>query len=124
MPTTRGCSIKGERCAGASSWRPLELHDLWLRTERVGLARTAALSMEVHYCAWVEQSHEPAVTSGDFVVKDKLSSHKVQGVREVIESMGATQRYLPPNSPDCTPMVFASDVIAIQGVILLYQNKK
>jgi len=35
---------------------------------------------------------------------DNLSSHKVAGVREAIESAGATLRYLPPYSPDLNPI--------------------
>jgi transposase len=36
---------------------------------------------------------------GDVVVMDNLSSHKVDGVRQRIESMGAQVLYLPPYSP-------------------------
>ncbi len=36
--------------------------------------------------------------------RDNLSSHKVQGVREAIESVGADQWYLPPYSPDFNPI--------------------
>ena len=35
---------------------------------------------------------------------DNLSSHKVAGVREAIESVGASVRYLPPYSPDLNPI--------------------
>jgi transposase len=35
---------------------------------------------------------------------DNLSSHKVKGVREAIEAVGATLRYLPPYSPDLNPI--------------------
>jgi transposase len=35
---------------------------------------------------------------------DNLPSHKVPGVREAIESAGATLRYLPQYSPDLNPI--------------------
>jgi transposase len=35
---------------------------------------------------------------------DNLSSHKVNGVREWIEKAGAEVLYLPPYSPDLTPI--------------------
>ena len=35
---------------------------------------------------------------------DNLSSHKVSGVREAIESVGAQLWYLPPYSPDFNPI--------------------
>jgi len=43
------------------------------------------------------------------VVFDNLSSHKVAGVKEAIESAGAKMLPLPPYSPDLNPieMVFS-----------------
>lgn len=41
---------------------------------------------------------------GDIVIMDNLRSHKVDGVVELIESVGATVLYLPPYSPDFNPI--------------------
>jgi hypothetical protein len=41
---------------------------------------------------------------GDGVVMDNLSSHKVDGVRESFEKVGAELLYLPPSSPDLNPL--------------------
>ena len=51
----------------------------------------------------------PCLSAGDIVVMDNLSTHKVKGVRELIEASGARVLYLPPYSPDLNPieMVFA-----------------
>ena len=38
--------------------------------------------------------------AGDIVVPDHLSSHKVAGVGQAIEAVGAQKAYLPPYSPD------------------------
>ena len=38
---------------------------------------------------------------------DNLSSHKKAGVREAIESVGASLLYLPPYSPDYNPIELA-----------------
>jgi transposase len=35
---------------------------------------------------------------------DNLSSHKVKGIRQAIEAVGATLRHLPPYSPDLNPI--------------------
>ena len=59
------------------------------------------------FLAWVQQHLVPALTAGDVVVMDNLSSHKVKGVREAIESAGAEVRYLPPYSPDFHPIELA-----------------
>ncbi|MNL60944.1 hypothetical protein D3C87_1848020 [compost metagenome] len=41
---------------------------------------------------------------GDVVVMDNLAAHKVAGVREAIEAVGARLIYLPPYSPDLNPI--------------------
>jgi len=46
----------------------------------------------------------PTLKPGDIVIMDNLRSHKVQGVKELIESVGATVFYLPPYSPDLNPI--------------------
>ena len=57
--------------------------------------------------SWVEQHLAPVLQCGDIVVMDNLSSHKVAGVREAIEAVGAELRYLPPYSPDLNPIELA-----------------
>lgn len=46
----------------------------------------------------------PELRPGDVVVMDNLASHKVQGVAEAIEAVGASVLYLPPYSPDFNPI--------------------
>ena len=59
--------------------------------------------------AYVEQILVPTLEPGDLVLMDNLNSHKVAGVREVIEAAGAERQFLPPYSPDMDPIeqVFA-----------------
>jgi transposase len=54
--------------------------------------------------AYVEQVLVPTLAPGDIVVMDNLSTHKVSGIREAIEAAGATLLYLPPYSPDYSPI--------------------
>ena len=56
------------------------------------------------FLAWIEQHLAPTLQPGDLEVMDNLSSHKVSGVREAIEAVGAGLRYLPPYSPDLNPI--------------------
>jgi transposase len=56
------------------------------------------------FLAYVEQVLAPTLTTGDIVIMDNLSSHKVAGVRQAIEAAGATLMYLPPYSPDLNPI--------------------
>mgnify|MGYP003341686910 CR=1 FL=1 len=56
---------------------------------------------------YVRQHLAPALQPGDILILDNLASHKVCGVREEIESVGAQVLYLPPYSPDLNPIELA-----------------
>ena len=46
----------------------------------------------------------PSLRRGQVVVMDNLSAHKGERVRELIESVGCELLYLPPYSPDLSPI--------------------
>lgn len=88
----------------------------WETTTFVGALRStgfiAPLTVDgpingVIFLAWVKQHLVPELKKGDIVVMDNLSSHKVTGVREAIESVGGELRFLPPYSPDLNPIELA-----------------
>jgi transposase len=54
--------------------------------------------------AYVERVLCPSLRRGDIVVMDNLGAHKVSGIREAIERRGAKLIYLPPYSPDLSPI--------------------
>jgi transposase len=54
--------------------------------------------------AYVRQWLAPSLKPGDLVIMDNLSSHKVSGVVEAIEAVGASVEFLPPYSPDLNPI--------------------
>ena len=56
------------------------------------------------FLAWVRQGLVPTLHPADLVIMDNLATHKVAGVREAIEAVGARLRYLPPYSPDFNPI--------------------
>jgi transposase len=56
------------------------------------------------FLAWLTQALVPVLRPNDVVVMDNLPTHKVAGVREAIESAGATLEYLPSYSPDLNPI--------------------
>ena len=56
------------------------------------------------FLAYAEQVLAPTLKKGDIVFLDNLRSHKVDGVHEVIEAVGATLRFLPAYSPDLNPI--------------------
>lgn len=54
--------------------------------------------------AYVAQVLVPTLVPGDVVVMDNWGAHKVKGIREAIEAAGAALLYLPPYSPDWSPI--------------------
>lgn len=56
------------------------------------------------FLLFVQQWLVPLLGPGKVVVMDNLSVHKVAGVREAIEAVGARVEYLPPYSPDFSPI--------------------
>ncbi len=58
----------------------------------------------VIFKAYVEQMLAPTLSPGDIVIMDNLTSHKVSGVQEAVEALGAKVLYLPPYSPDLDPI--------------------
>jgi transposase len=70
---------------------------------------TAAMTIEGStdtpvFFTFVQKMLAPALRPGQIVILDNLSSHNVEGVKEAIESVGATLEYLPSYSPDLSPI--------------------
>ena len=59
------------------------------------------------FLAYVQQQLAPTLQNGAVVVMDNLAAHKVKGVRQAIEAVGARVVYLPPYSPDFNPIELA-----------------
>ena len=59
------------------------------------------------FLAYVEQVLVPTLRKGDIVFMDNLSTHKIDGVRQAVEAVGAKVRYLPAYSPDFNPIEMA-----------------
>ena len=53
---------------------------------------------------FIDQVLAPTLRYGDVVVMDNLPSHKVKGIEEAIKNRGASLVYLPPYSPDFSPI--------------------
>jgi transposase len=56
------------------------------------------------FVSYIEQCLVPTLDRRDTVILDNLAAHKVSGVREAIEAVGAQLRYLPQYSPDFNPI--------------------
>ena len=74
-----------------------------------GVVREATLLLDgpmnaTVFRGYVEQMLAPTLSPGDVVVMDNLAAHKVKGVAEAIDAVGADLWYLPPYSPDLNPI--------------------
>jgi transposase len=103
---------RGERLVGKvphGHWKTMTLVAA-LRIDGVAAPYVIDGAMDgATFLAYVEQVVAPTLRKGDIVFMDNLRTHKVYGVREAIEAVGATLRYLPAYSPDLNPIeqVFA-----------------
>lgn len=59
------------------------------------------------FAAYVEEALAPALRPGQVVALDNLSIHKDRRVRAAIEGAGGRLVFLPPYSPDCSPIELA-----------------
>lgn len=107
MTRLYGRAARGERVVGSAP------HNYGPNVTLVGSLGlegvSAAMSFEgamngAVFRVFIEKVLGPTLSAGDVVVMDNLSAHKVRGIREAIESRGAELLYLPPYSPDFSPI--------------------
>ena len=107
MARRYGRAPRGERC------RLLVPHGHYKTTTVTAALRSTglcALSLVdgatngARFRSYVADSLVPMLQPGDTVILDNLQAHKVAGVREAIEAVGARVLYLPPYSPDLNPI--------------------
>jgi transposase len=107
MARQRGRAPRGKRLVAKVP------HGHWKTTTFVAGLRSTGLTAPLvlngamngdTFLSYVTQFLAPTLKPGDTVVMDNLSAHKVSGVREAIEAVGARLLYLPPYSPDFNPI--------------------
>jgi len=110
MARLYGRAQVGERCFGSvphGHWNSCTfLAALRQQAVTAPFLIKGAVNGEI-FLAYIQQSLVPTLNPGDLVICDNLSSHKVKGVRQAIEACGAGLLYLPPYSPDLTPIEMA-----------------
>lgn len=107
MTTRYGRSPRGKRCIGSAPFGHWKITTFiaGLRNDAVTapMVLDGAMNGKV-FLAYIQRFLCPTLRKGDIVIADNLSSHKVLGVRQAIEAVGATIIYLPPYSPDLNPI--------------------
>lgn len=107
MARPRGRCRRGERLVAAvphGHWQTTTLiAALGQRGVRCATTVDGAVNRDV-FEAFVAQVLAPALRPGDVVVMDNLSGHKGPRVRALVEAAGAQLLFLPPYSPDFSPI--------------------
>jgi hypothetical protein len=83
----------------------LDLRQKILRAcdQRLGSQHAIAILFGVSL-SFVEQGLRPTLRAGDIVIMANLRAHKAAGIREASERTGAQLLYLPPYSPELSPI--------------------
>lgn len=107
MVRTRGRSPRGDRLvdyAPHGHWKTITFI-AGLRHDQVvaPFVIEGAMNGET-FLAYIEQCLGPTLHAGDTVIMDNVATHKVNGVAEAIEAVGAKLLYLPQYSPDLNPI--------------------
>ena len=86
---------EGRAAGRCCAQRSLDDHHVHRRSARQRDRRAAGAAMrnEGRHRDYTEQFLAPALSPGDVVVMDNLPAHKVAGVREAIEAVGASVMY-------------------------------
>jgi len=88
----------------AGHWKRLTiLAAITVRGVIAGATTDAATDADI-FGTFINDCLTPALRPDMIVVMDNLSSHKVVGVREAVEAAGCRVIYLPPYSPDLSPI--------------------
>jgi transposase len=98
---------KGERAYGEAprNWGKNITLICSLSTEGIGAAMSVEGSTDgAAFETYVKHFLAPALKAGQLVVMDNLQVHKSLRVKEIIEGRGAEVLFLPPYSPDFSPI--------------------
>lgn len=103
----RGRSARGVRLVGRvpqGHWKLLTILAAISLNGVVAAASIDATTDADVFGAFIDEVLVPALRPGQVVVMDNLSAHKVGRVRAAIERAGCRLIYLPPYSPDFSPI--------------------
>jgi transposase len=99
----------GKHTTLVAALAPDGLHEPWLIE--------GAMETESFACSIAEQL-APTLRPGQIVVLDHLSAHKADRMRQAIEARHCQLLFLPPYSPDCTPIeqAFSKSKAILRGL--------
>ena len=110
MVQLRGRCPRGERLIGYAPlghWKTITfVAGLRIRAMVAPFVVEGAMNGPM-FLAYVKQCLAPTLRCGGIVIMDNVPVHRVAGVKEAIEAVGARLLYLPPYSLDLNPIELA-----------------
>lgn len=76
-------------------------------TGLVAPRRYAGAMTSERFAIWLREDLVPVLQPGQVVAMDNLSAHHAAAIRPLVEAAGCTLLYLPPYSPDFSPIELA-----------------
>jgi transposase len=107
MARLYGRAPRGERCRAAVPHGHWKTTTFTAALRRDGIVAPMVLDGPMSgeaFLAYIEQALVPELRPGNVVIMDNLPAHKIAGVRQAIETAGASLKYLPRYSPDFNPI--------------------
>jgi transposase len=105
MARLRGRAPSGQRCVGSVPYGHWGSSTFIMALGYNGLSAPMLLPGAMDgpaFLAYVQQA--PVLRPGQLVICDNLACHKIKGVRDAIQAVGADILYLPAYSPDLNPI--------------------
>jgi transposase len=107
MTRRYGWALRGARCHSAVPFNGGRNITLTMGLRLDGFIAPFAFegaTNSVAFRAYIETQLAPALKRGDVVVVDNLSAHHAAGIEPVLAAVGAKLLFLPPYSPDLSPV--------------------
>lgn len=100
-------ALRGQRAVGAVPSNPDPNLTLVLGLRHDGVVAPFTFQGAMNgdaFTAYAETQLGPELNPGDVVFVDRVGAHRTAAARAAIEARGASLRFLPPYSPDLTPV--------------------
>lgn len=107
MVRTHGRCLRGQRLTDSAPAGHYRTSTLLSAMRLDGVVAPLLLDGAVNahvFAAYIKECLAPALRPGDILIMDNLPAHKSVRVTQAIEGIGCTLVYLPPYSPDLSPI--------------------
>jgi transposase len=107
MVTDYSRAVGGDRATAPKPFDKGEQFSIIGAISMIGIVAMMYVERAVNadiFLGYIEQSLLPNIKPGQYVVMDNARVHKSEAIANMIESVGAKVVFLPPYSPDLSPI--------------------